>query len=667
MQSNASAENEPLFSDPGNRPGVVEGHYIVVLSKSPAYKNPRVETALESLSKEIGSMAGARINRTYMNSITGFAAELSKGQVERLQKNPNVLYVTADRYVYPDNDFSVQEYPTWGLDRIDQRESLLDYAYSYTGTGKGVTAYVVDTGIFLEHPEFENRASFGEDFSGECTDEPFVHGHGTHVAGTIGGSIYGVAKDVKLVDVKVFGCEPTTDATIVAAVDWITLNADGPSIVNMSLSRHSPEGDESPIEDAIETSIDKGIHYVVSSGNTAPTYPDACERIPAKYSQVLTVGASTIGSSRASFSTYGECVDLFAPGVNITSAWITDEYSGDGSFTRSLNGTSMAAPHVAGVAALYLETNPEISAAELHSVILENTTPNAISDVPSGTNNLVHSLWEELDFTVPPPPEIYLTANGKKVRGSHVIDLSWSSSVPELYLNIYRDNSLVAQSFPDMDSYSDNTGVKGNDATYVHQVCKLFYDNCSNKTTTIYGDGGGEDDGEESNEPPTADFTYQADGLTVQFTDASTDSDGTIESWNWDFGDGNSSTSQNPLHSYSESGTYSVSLTVTDNDGDTGSASKNVSVSDGDPVPPGEITLSAEGYKVQGRWRADLSWTPSGTSENVDVYRDGSVIATTQNDGSYTDATNFRGGGALTYKVCEAGTDTCSNEVTVEF
>ena len=205
----------------------------------------------------------------------------------------------------------------------------------------------------------------------------------------------------------------------------------------------------------------------------------------------------------------------------------------------------------------------------------------------------------------------------------------------------------------------------------MHQICESssYYltPSCSEKVTTIFGDGGGDDEVDDPNTPPTADFTYQADGLTVQFTDASTDSDGTIVSWNWNFGDGNSSTSQYPLHSYSESGTYSVSLTVTDNDGDTGSTSKSVSVSDGDPVPPGEITLSAEGYKVQGRWRADLSWTPSGTSENVDVYRDGSVIATTPNDGSYTDATNFRGGGSLTYKVCEAGTDTCSNEISVDF
>ena len=671
LQSSNKSQVNPTFAQPGNRPDVIEGHYIVVLSELPGRENPRAAAALEALSKDVGNMQGARLNRTYKSALTGFAAELSDEQVEQLLRDPRVQSVEQDRYVYPASDFTLQEYPTWGLDRIDQREHLLDRAYAYTATGSGVTAYIIDSGIYYNHPEFGGRASLGYDFvledNPDNTDpnqEPGEDcwGHGTHVAGTVGGSAYGVAKDVNLVSVRVFGCtDGAPRSRVIAAVEWVTKNAEQPAVSNMSIQGSAIDA----MDAAIENSIATGVHYAVAAGNFSN---NACLYSPSRTSGALTVGASQVGDYRASFSNYGDCVDIYAPGLSILSAVHTDDWSGDGSYTRSASGTSMAAPHAAGIAALYLEVNPDVTPAELHAEIVNNSTKNAVSNVPSGTNHLAHSLWETLEFTPPPAKEVIelTSTSALKEKGSQTIDLTWEFN-SQSNVEIIRNGSVVTIWY-NAEYYRDNTGIKGNDGYYVHQICERYYINnsCSNEMATIFGDGG-EEDGEEPKKPPVADFTYQVDGLTVQFTDASTDSYGPIVSWNWNFGDGNSSTFQNPLHSYSESGTYSVSLTVTDNDGDTGSTSKSVSVSDGDPVPPGEITLSADGYKVQGRWRADLSWTPSGTSENLDVYRDGSVIATTQNNGSYTDATNFRGGGSLTYKVCEAGTDTCSNMVTVEF
>lgn len=638
----------------------IEGHYIVVLSHEPASRNARADEALEALTREVNRNAHARVNRSYRNALTGFAAKLTDEQVDALQKDPRVLSVEQDSYDYPTSNVTVQEYTIWGLDRIDQREQPLDRAYAYTETGTGVTAYIIDSGIRYTHDEFGGRASLGHDFVLE--DDPDntdpnqapgedCSGHGTHVAGTVGGATYGVAKDVDLVSVRVFGCTGGSPRSrTIAAVDWVTGNAVQPAVVNMSLGG----GANNALDVAIENSIEAGFHYVTSAGNSNN---DACYYSPARSPVVLTVGASQIDDHRAWFSNYGPCVDVYAPGVAITSASNVDNTS-----TNLYNGTSMASPHVAGIVAMYLENNPGATPAQVLSAIVDNSEQGVVADVPSGSNNMVYSLWTAVDFTPPPPPDITLTTAALKVQGNQTVDLTWH---PNGYGNVqvFRNGTVITAGY-NVGYYRDNTGVKGNSGTYVHQICEMYYEinACSEEITTIFGDG----DDDAPNVPPTADFIYQTNGLSVQFTDTSTDSDGTIVSWSWTFGDGNSSVTQHPYHTYSEDGTYTVSLTVTDNDGATDTASKSVTVSAEDPEP-GDITLTANGYKVRGRWHADLYWTPSGTSGMVDVYRNGSIVASSQNNGSYTDATDFRGGGSLTYMVCEAGTNTCSNEVTVNF
>jgi subtilisin family serine protease len=578
---------------------IIEGHYIVVLSKQPAAQSAAAEAALESVTAALSRRAGASVNHLYRHALTGFAAELTDEQVDELRRDPRVLAIEQDGYIYLNSDGTAQEYPTWGLDRIDQREPLLDRAYAYHSTGTGVTAYILDSGIYFSHSDFGGRASLGHDFIVEHypdyadpTQEPGEDcmGHGTHVAGTVGGTTYGVAKDVALISVRVFDCNGRTHRSLyMAAVDWITADAQDndrhPAVVNMSFGFNAASDPDhaSATELAILNSIDTGIHFVAAGGNHNA---DACDFTPARISGVLTAGASAIGDQRASFSNYGACVDLFAPGVSITSAWITDAWSGDGSYTRSLNGTSMSAPHVAGVVALYLQEHPQASPSAVFDAIVANSTPNAVSAVPSGTNSLLHSLWSSVDFTPPPLAELNLSTAGLKVQGKHAIDLTWDSPSGGSRVQIFRGESLIAQGWG-YGSYRDKTNERGNDATYVHQVCQkddqeyyLVRENCSEKVSTIFGSGG--DDGNPDPPPSdglTASFDYSCgNSPTCQFTDTSTEGGAAIVSRNW--ATGSQTDSGSPVSfTFGTAGDHVVMLTVTDAEEASDQISKTVKCS----------------------------------------------------------------------------------------
>jgi subtilisin family serine protease len=458
-----SSPGEAALSQ-GSSSGVIPGRFIVTL---------RADAQPDAVAQSHGVQPAF----VYRHALNGFAGTMSEAARSGLLQDARVVRVEQDRVV---TTMQTQNNATWGLDRIDQRALPLNGTYTYETTASDVNAYIIDTGIRFGHQEFGSRLQSAcfDAFGGNCNDG---NGHGTHVAGTVGGTVYGVAKGVKLYAVRVLdNAGSGTTSGVIAGVDWVTANHVKPAVANMSLGG----GASTALDDAVRASIAAGVTYAVAAGNGdfLGRQQPACNYSPARVREALTVGATTSSDAKTSWSNYGECVDIFAPGASITSAWHTSNTA-----TNTISGTSMAAPHVAGAAALYLANNPAATPAAVFQAVHNNSTKNIVTNSSTANNHLLYSL---------------------------------------------------------------------------------------------FGSGGG---GEE---PP--------------------------------------------------------------------------------PPPPSGFTLEGTGTKVQGRWRADLSWTGSSAT-SIDVFREGSRIATVSNSGSYTDQTNFRGGGSLTYQVCEAGTGTCSNSVTIQF
>ena len=349
----------------------VPGQYIVVLD---AGANPRA----------VAAVAGVTPRHVYEHALTGFSASLNQGQLRALQAMNAVRYVEQDQVMYA---IGTQSNATWGIDRIDQRELPLNDSYTYPNTASSVHAYIIDTGIRVTHTEFGGRAVHGYDAVDNDFDATDCNGHGTHVAGTVGGSTYGVAKNVTLVGVRVLDCQGSgTNSGVIAGVDWVTANAVKPAVANMSLGG----GASSALDDAVRRSINSGVTYALAAGNGdfLGRPADACNGSPSRVLEALTVGATDSTDVEASFSNYGTCVDLLAPGVKITSAWYQSNTQ-----LNTISGTSMATPHVAGVAALYLESNIGASPAQVASALTGNASTNKITlhsrSSSSGTPNLL--------------------------------------------------------------------------------------------------------------------------------------------------------------------------------------------------------------------------------------------------------------------------------------
>ena len=362
-----SAAPAAARSTPGEGAGEagqpIAGQYIVVFRDDVADVDGKV--------KEKAAKANAKVKHAYKAALKGFAGELSDEAAAALRADPDVAYVEQDQVVTID---ATQSNATWGIDRIDQRALPLSRSYTYTSTGSGVRAYIIDTGILTAHTEFGGRASNVYDgFGGNGQD---CNGHGTHVAGTVGGAAYGVAKAALLRGVRVFQCSGgSSNSTIIAGIDWVTGNHIKPAVANLSLGG----GFSQATNDAVTRLANAGVFVAVAAGNSNA---NACNTSPASAPAVTTVAASTNTDAKASYSNYGSCVDLYAPGSAITSAWYTST-----SATNTISGTSMASPHVAGVAALYKAARGESSQATIDGWLKTNATANVITGNVTGTPN----------------------------------------------------------------------------------------------------------------------------------------------------------------------------------------------------------------------------------------------------------------------------------------
>ncbi len=376
----------------------IKNQYIVVLKQPTTIMSNDLQAFQQFTQRSVNALANKHaleIKNVFDSALSGFSAELTAEQLQALRADPNVDYIEQNQIITVNPIISAsanaaQDNVTWGIDRIDQRDLPLNRSYNYNYDGSGVTAYVIDTGIAFNHPEFGGRAKSGYDFIDNDNDASDCQGHGTHVAGTIGGAQYGVAKNVNLVGVRVLGCDGSGSTEAIArGIAWVAQNASGPSVANLSLGG----GISQAMDQAVARLVQRGVTAVIAAGNDNK---DACQVSPAREPSGITVGSTTNNDGRSNFSNWGNCVQIFAPGSDVTSA----SHKGG---TTTMSGTSMASPHVAGVAALYLQENKNLSPNQIKTLLSDRSPKGKVSDTQGTPNKLLYSLTDNNTTPNPAP------------------------------------------------------------------------------------------------------------------------------------------------------------------------------------------------------------------------------------------------------------------------
>ncbi|MCX7895981.1 MAG: S8 family serine peptidase [Thermoanaerobaculum sp.] len=503
----------------------VPGQYIVVLKDTaarapgePVWAGP----AVAEVANEIALLYEAKVFHVYSHALKGFAVTLDAKQAERVADDPRVAWVEEDGVV---TAIATQNNATWGLDRIDQRNLPLSGTYTYNTTASNVNVYIIDTGIRSTHNEFGGRVQSGYTAINDGRGTEDCNGHGTHVAGTAGGTTYGVAKSVRLYPVRVLDCNGSgTTSGVIAGVDWVRANHVKPAVANMSLGG----GASSSLDTAVTNAINAGVVFVVAAGNDNA---DACNYSPARVSAAITVGSTTSSDARSSFSNYGTCLDIFAPGSNITSAWHTSNTA-----TNTISGTSMASPHVAGAAALVLADNPSATPSNVASTLINNATQGVVTGAGTGSpNRLLYTLFGGSSDS-PPVARFTYSCNGLTCT------FDGSSSSDDVGISSYSWNFgdgttgtgvTTSKTYAASGTYSvtltvrDTAGQTGSQTQSVSVSSGAPCTNCEYYTGTLSGTGA-------SAIQPNGSYYYSAAGVHQGWLQgpAGTDFDLYLQRWN---------------------------------------------------------------------------------------------------------------------------------------